>query len=131
MHCYCPSVYEIVPIGSSSVVPCFRNENGEIKNTLHSYFINSVINSVLHFISKREYIELSDQQFFTAQKMKFSIKDFLVNVNKFTVFLRTCLHLPKKSSKEALFFVQCLRRWKDFKNLRNHCDNDQKPPGRW
>ena len=43
----------------------------------------------------------------TAQKMKFSIKDFLSKCSQILSFLRIGSHLLKKSLMENLFFVQC------------------------
>ena len=43
----------------------------------------------------------------TAQKMKFSIKDFLSKCGQILSFLRIGSHLLKKSLMENLFFVQC------------------------
>ena len=43
----------------------------------------------------------------TAQKMKFSIKDFSSKCDQIRSFLRICSHLLKKSSMENFNFVQC------------------------
>ena len=43
----------------------------------------------------------------TAQKMKFSIKDFLSKCDQIRRKLRIWLHLLKKSLMENFIFVQC------------------------
>ena len=45
----------------------------------------------------------------TAQKMKFSIKDFLSKYDRIRNFLRIWSHLLKKSLMENFIFVQCWR----------------------
>ena len=47
----------------------------------------------------------------TAQKTKFSIKNFFSKCDQICRRLRICSHLLKKSLKKTLFFVQC---WLNF-----------------
>ena len=51
--------------------------------------------------------ELSKKASSTAQKIKFSIKDFLSKCEQIRSFLRIWSHLLKKSLMENFIFVQC------------------------
>ena len=53
------------------------------------------------------FLRLSSTNFTTAQKMKFSIKDFLNKCDQIRSFLRIRSHLLKKSVMENFIFVQC------------------------
>ena len=44
---------------------------------------------------------------YTAQKMRFSIKDFYIKCDQIRSFLWIWSHLPKKSLMKTSFFVQC------------------------
>ena len=45
---------------------------------------------------------------YTAQKMKFSVKDIFSNYDQIRSFLRIWSHLLKISLTEILYFMQCL-----------------------
>ena len=62
----------------------------------------------------KDTIDTSD----TAQKMKFSIKDFFSKCVHIRRKLWIWSHLMKKSLMENLFFVQCQQKfWKDFPSI--------------
>ena len=46
---------------------------------------------------------------FIAQKMKFSIKDFLSKCDQISGFLRICSHLPRKSLAENFIFCAVIK----------------------
>ena len=47
-----------------------------------------------------------ENQHYTAQKMKFSIKDFFSKCDQIRSFLRICAHLLKKSLMEKFIFCE-------------------------
>ena len=52
--------------------------------------------------------EIAECVFFTAQKVKFSIKDFLGKCNQIRSFLRTWSHILKKSLMQSFIFCKVL-----------------------
>ena len=63
---------------------------------------------------------------FTAQKMKFSVKDFFSTFNQIRRKLRIWLHLLKKSLTDNFIFMQCLLEALISSNLycANYCYSD-------
>ena len=72
---------------------------------MHIYqFVSSDVVKDLLFVF--EFGESSQFVFSTAQKMKFSIKDFFSKCDQIRSFLRIWSHLPKKSLIENFIFCE-------------------------
>ena len=72
--------------------------------------ITKVVMTIVVISNRDDRIQQCHNGLSTAQKMKFSIKDFFSKCDQIRSFLRFCLHLLKKSLMESFikdFFSKC------------------------
>ena len=92
--------YTHVPI----IIPCYTCDSG---NCVSSIYIQSCQTSMTEFFSQIHLCSCYCSN--TAQKMKFSIKDFCSKCNQIRIFLRIWSYLPEKSPIEIFIFLCSVR----------------------
>ena len=89
------------------------HQNLQKKNWVQIFVLpvcTSLEASTMHVLSELFSQNLLWRGFYTAQKMKFSIKDFFSKCDRNRRKLRNWSHLLKKSFMENIVFVQCFWR---------------------